>query len=568
MQKKSSFKHNKRKNMVLLRLPQTLLTVALALGSGLALAASAETAPPNILLIVADDLGYSDLGSYGGEISTPTLDQLARDGLQFTNMYAAPTCSITRSMLMSGTDNHLVGLGTMAEALQPFQRGKPGYEGFLNPRAYSIAELLKKGGYSTSMVGKWHLGLEPDQGPDQRGFEQSFTLLEGGASHFKPSTVEPAKIEQVHYRENGKAVTLPEDFYSSDFYTDKLISYLQNSKKAGKPFFAYAAYTSPHWPLQAPREYLDKYQGRFDQGYDSVRMARIERMKKLGLMASDGQPAQPIPVNPKLPGWQQLSPEQQRVEARKMEIYAAMVDNLDHNIGRLIEYLRQSGQYDNTLIVFMSDNGAAGENHTQFYPPGTHTDNSYANLGRPGSQIDYGLRWAEVSAAPFHLFKGTTAEGGISVPAIIRLPGTLQRQGVERGVARVDDLAPTFLQLAKIAVPEEAPSDTSKHPITGLSMLPMLAGKGSPHSHDNLAGELFGNAYYREGDLKLLGMRPQAGFGESPQPLQWQLFDISKDRGETTDLAAAQPETLQRLKAAWLKYAHQVGVVFAGPENR
>jgi arylsulfatase len=245
-----------------------------------------------------------------------------------------------------------------------------------------------------------------------------------------------------------------------------------------------------------------------------------------------------------------------------MEIYAAMVDNLDHNVGRLIDYLRQSGQYDNTLIVFMSDNGAAGENHAQFYPPGSLTDNSLANLGQKGSQIDYGLRWAEASAAPFHLFKGTTAEGGISVPAIFQLPKTLRRQGIERGVARVDDLAPTFLELAGITVPNDAP--TAKHPITGKSMLPMLTGRGSPHSNDSLSGELFGNAYYREGNLKLLGLRPQAGFGENPQPLQWQLFDVAQDRGETTDLAASQPETVQRLKEAWLKYAKTVGVVFAG----
>jgi len=548
--------------MPLLRMPLTFLLGALTLSSSLAMAASADAKQPNILLILADDLGYSDLGSFGGEINTPTLDELAHQGLQFTSMYAAPTCSITRSMLMSGTDNHLAGLGTMAEALQPFQRGKPGYEGYLNQRAYSIAELLKEGGYNTLMVGKWHLGLEADQGPDQRGFEQSFTLLEGGAAHFKPSNIDPTKIEQVHYRENGKAVQVPENFYSTDFYTDKLISYLQNSQKDGKPFFAYAAYTSPHWPLQAPKEYLDKYKGRFDQGYDSVRLARIERMKSLGLMANDAQPANPLPVNPKLPGWQQLSPEQQRTEARKMEIYAAMVDNLDHNIGRVVDYLRQSGQYDNTLIVFMSDNGAAGENHTQFYPPGARTDNSYANLGQTGSQIDYGLRWAEVSAAPFHLFKGTTAEGGISVPAIIQLPKALRRQGVERGIARVDDLAPTFLDLAGIAAPSEAPTDVSKHPITGKSMRSMLAGEGSPHGHDGLAGELFGNAYYREGNLKLLGIRPQAGFGGDAQPPQWQLFDVAQDRGETTDLAAARPETVQRLKAAWLKYAGEVGVVF------
>nr|WP_314526367.1 arylsulfatase [uncultured Pseudomonas sp.] len=547
--------------MGFLRMPLTALFCALTFGSSLSMAASSDARQPNILLILADDLGYSDLGSYGGDIHTPTLDQLANQGVQFTNMYAAPTCSITRSMLMSGTDNHLAGLGTMAEALQPFQRGKPGYEGFLNQRAYSVAELLKAGGYSTLMVGKWHLGLEADQGPDQRGFEQSFTLLEGGAAHFKPAAVDPTKLEQVHYRENGKPVELPADFYSTDFYTDKLISYLQNNRKDGKPFFAYAAYTAPHWPLQAPKEYLDKYRGRFDQGYDSVRLTRLERMKKLGVLAVEAQPAQPLPVNPKLAGWHQLTPEQQQVEARKMEIYAAMVDNLDHNIGRLLDYLRQSGQYDNTLIVFMSDNGAAAENHAQFYPPGAHTDNSYANLGQAGSQIDYGLRWAEVSAAPFHLFKGTTAEGGISVPAIVQLPKRLARQGLERGVARVDDLAPTFLQLAGIATPDQAAA--GKHPITGKSLVPMLAGKGSPHGNESLAGELFGNAYYREGNLKLLGIRPQAGFGDNQQPPQWQLFDVARDRGETTDLATSQPQTVARLKAAWLQYAERVGVVFA-----
>lgn len=542
-----------------------LATLTHALFLGLLAAGGAAAAPndsrPNILLILADDLGYSDLGSFGGEINTPRLDTLAANGLKLTSMYAAPTCSPSRAMLMSGTDNHLAGLGTMAEALQPFQRGKPGYEGYLNSRSYSIAELLKQGGYHTLMVGKWHLGLEPDQGPDKRGFEQSFSLLEGGSTHFKPAAVAPSKLEQVHYRENGQPVELPDNFYSTDFYTDKLISYMQSSKQDGRPFFAYAAYTAPHWPLQAPEAYLNKYQGQYDQGYDSVRLARIERMQKLGLIAKGMPPAQPLLANAGMPKWEQLSPEQQKIEARKMEIYAAMVDNLDHNVGRLLDYLRESGQYDNTLIVFMSDNGAAGENHQQFYPAGPNSNNSYANLGRPGSQIDYGVRWAEVSAAPFHLFKGTTAEGGISVPAIVQLPAALQRQGVEHGVARVDDLAPTFLALAGLPQPV-AQDGSQRHPITGQSMLPMLAGKGSAHASESMAGELFGNAYYREGNLKLLGMRPQVALGAAPQPPQWQLFDLSTDRGETQDLAASQTETLQRLKQAWLNYAKQVGVVF------
>ncbi|MEH6368459.1 MAG: sulfatase-like hydrolase/transferase, partial [Pseudomonas marincola] len=378
------------------RLTQALLFGLLAAGNAVA----ATSSQPNILLILADDLGYSDLGAFGGEINTPQLDTLAKANLQLTSMYAAPTCSPTRSMLMSGTDHHLAGLGTMAEALMPFQKGHPGYEGYLNQQVHSMPQLLQNGGYDTMMVGKWHLGLTPEQGPAARGFQQSFSMLEGGASHFKPRADEPSKIEQVHYVENGKAVEVPDDFYSTDFYTDKLISYMKNTRKDGKPFFAYAAYTAPHWPLQAPDAYLDKYKGRYDKGYDSVRTARIEQMKKLGLLPADFTAARPIPANPHLPGWEQLTPEQQQAEARKMEIYAAMVDNLDHNIGRLLDYLRESGQYDNTLIVFMSDNGAAGENHSQWYPNGKHTDNSLANLGRINSEVDYGVRWAEVSAAP------------------------------------------------------------------------------------------------------------------------------------------------------------------------
>ncbi|MFI8481384.1 arylsulfatase [Pseudomonas sp. NPDC078700] len=517
--------------------------------------AAVTAAQPNILLILADDLGYSDLGAFGGEISTPRLDTLANSGLQLTGMYAAPTCSPTRSMLLSGTDNHLAGLGTMAEGMQPFQRGKPGYEGYLNQRSYSMPQLLAEGGYHTMMVGKWHLGLEPEQGPAQRGFEQSFSMLEGGAAHFKPSADAPSLLEQVHYVENGKPAQLPDDFYSTDFYTDKLLSYLKSSKKDGKPFFAYAAYTSPHWPLQAPEAYLDKYKGRYDKGYDSTRLARIERMKKLGLLPTDFNAARTIPANPNLPGWEQLTAEQQKTEARKMEIYAAMVDNLDHNIGRLLDYLHESGQYENTLIVFMSDNGAAGENHAQWYKPGKLTDNSYANLGRINSEIDYGVRWAEVSAAPFRLFKGTTAEGGISVPAIVKLPGAKPRQGRESGVARVDDLLPTFLSIAGI----KAPAVADKNPITGTSMLPMLEGKANPAPV--LAGELFGNAYLREGNLKLLGLRP-LGFGDKPQPVQWTLYDLARDRGETTDLAASQPQDVERLKKRWLAYTQQVGVVF------
>lgn len=556
------------------RMPVTARTLALTLGALLAAfqigQIQAQEGKPNILLIVADDLGYSDLGSYGGEINTPNLDSLAQQGLQLTQFYAAPTCSPTRSMLMSGTDNHLAGLGTMAEALpsQPHLQGQPGYEGYLNERVHWLPALLQDAGYRTLMVGKWHLGRNAEQWPITRGFDRSFVLLDGGASHFKAVAEQPTVAENRPYVRDDRLVEyteLPDDFFSSDYYTDQLIDYLKDTENSGKPFFAYAAYTAPHWPLQAPDEYLDKYAGVYDQGYDAVRLARIERMKALGVIADDFVPASPLPVSERLPGWEQLDAEQQRYEARKMEVYAAMVDNLDVNIGRLFSYLKDSGQYDNTLIVFISDNGAAGEDHKVFFKDGPETDDSYANLGRVGSNVNYGRRWAEVGAAPFYLTKSTTAEGGISVPALIKAPVSMRQQGLVTATARVDDLAPTFLELAGVGDPGDSFRDTPRLPITGRSMLPLLV-RGEPvHGEQpELAGQLFGNAYYRQGDWKLLSASP--GFSPTglPESFSWRLFNLADDRGETTDLSARYPERVAAMKQAWWEYAKQVGIVFPG----
>ena len=526
-------------------------------------AAFAASSPPNILLILADDLGFSDITSYGGEIETPSLDQLASEGVRLTGFYAAPTCSPTRAMLMSGTDNHLVGLGTMAEVL-PFAKdlqGRPGYEGHLNDQAYSVAQLLRDGGYATYMAGKWHLGQADDQGPHAWGFDRSVALLEGGASHFKPLPGSRVRVENVSYREDGKPFEVPEDFFSSDFYTDKLIDYIESGRGTGKPFFAYAAYTAPHWPLHAPQEYLDKYEGRYDGGYDAIRQERIERLKRLGLIDPQFVPALPAPVPS--PQWQQLSAEERQLQARKMEVYAAMVDHLDMNIGRLVDYLKKIGAYDNTLIVFMSDNGAAGEDHAKGYSPGDeNTDNSLANIGRKGSNINYGLRWAEVSATPFSLVKGTTAEGGISVPTIVRLPASLGGEGgrILRGFGRVDDLAPTFLELAGVPVPGASYQGQPKQPMTGQSLLGMLAGK-EPEPARPVAGELFGQAYVRDGDWKLVAAHAPDGSPPLPdRPYQWRLYNLAEDRGETTDLSARHPEKVEALKAQWRSYVEWAGV--------
>jgi arylsulfatase len=523
---------------------------------------------PNILLIMADDLGFSDLGSYGGEIETPTLDELADEGLRMSSFYVAPTCSPTRAMLISGTDNHLVGLGTMAEVLpfSPALQGRPDYEGHINKKAHSLPQLLKDAGYNTYMAGKWHLGKAPEQDPSAFGFDKVFTLLDGGASHFKPIEESTVRVENVTYRENGKTVEVPEGFFSTDFYTDKLISYIDSGRDNGQPFFAWLAYTAPHWPLQAPEEYIEKYRGEYDGGYEAVRQKRTEKIMGGDLFETDFVPAKPADVPSKL--WQDLTKEERQVQARKMEVYAAMVEHMDASIGRLFHYLKQTGQYDNTLVVFISDNGAAGEDHTRGYSPGDeYTDNSLANIGRRGSNVNYGFRWAEVSSTPFSLVKGTSAEGGISSPAIVRVPGSMlvaPAGSVVHGYGRIDDLLPTFLEVAVIEDPGTTYNGEQRRKITGQSLLttwqenPQLRSKA-------IGGEMFAQPYIRQGDWKLRSAHaPDGSAAMLSRHYQWQLFNLAEDRGETKDLSGQHPGQVKMLLEEWQRYVEWAGV--AEPE--
>ncbi|MDB4973622.1 MAG: arylsulfatase [Myxococcaceae bacterium] len=515
--------------------------------------AAVTSARPNILLLVADDLGYSDIGAYGGEISTPNLDTLAAEGRLLTQHHSAATCSPTRSMLLSGTDHHLVGLGTMAEVLQPEQVGKPGYEGYLNQKSLSIAQLLQDSGYHTYMAGKWHLGLTEDKSPKAWGFESSFVLTSGAAAHFAPREGAPTAAEKVVYREDGVQTTVPADFFSSDFYASKLISYLDAHAGDGKPFFAYAAFTAPHWPLQAPADFIDRYRGRYDAGYDAIRNARLAKQKQLGIIPQDFQPNPGLPASETNPKWEALTPEQRQSEARRMEIYAAMVENLDHNIGRLIQYLKRTGQYDNTFVFFESDNGAEGG--TGF--PDVGADNSFANLGKVGSNVNYGKRWAEVSATPFRLWKAYSSEGGVSVPAIARLPKSQSGQKLFSGFSHVSDLAPTFLELARAADPGTNYKGREVFPITGHSLLPVLQDRANAvrAPGEVLVDELFGRRYVRKDQWKLTWV--EAPYGTS----NWQLYNIDSDRGENTDLATQQPDVFNALTGEWDKYVTRVGVV-------
>lgn len=551
-------------------LPPRRIAALLLAGAALCAAATSVAAAqanaakrPNILLIVADDLGYSDLGAYGGEIDTPNLDALARDGVKLTSFYASPFCSPTRAMLMSGVDNHQAGFGAMAELSTPAQKGNPGYEGFLNERIVPFPQLLREGGYHTYMTGKWHLGVAPAVSPAMRGFERSYALMQGGAGHFDQTgiiTPDPAKPPRAIYTEDGRVVDVPtRGFYSSQFFARRLISYIDGQRGDGKPFFGYLAFTAPHWPLQAHDETIRKYEGRYDVGYDVIRERRTARQKELGILAMD---AQVYTGHPLWPRWSALTDEQRRIESKRMAVYAAMVDDMDHYIGEVVAYLKQIGEYDNTLILFMSDNGADGntaldEGRTREWVKSS-MDNSLANTGRKGSYIDYGPNWAQVGANPFHLYKGFLYEGGISVPFIASGPGAVARKGeISAGFAHAMDVAPTLLELAGVRHPGSEYRGRPVLPLRGRSMLAMLSGqRDAVHPADHVHGwELGGRKALRKGDWKIVYSNKPWGQGE------WELYDLRTDRSELRNLAVARPEKLRELVAEYEQYAKEVGVV-------
>jgi arylsulfatase A-like enzyme len=514
---------------------------------------------PNILLIVADDLGYSDIAAFGGEISTPNLDKLAATGRVLTDHHSGFTCAPTRSMLISGTDHHLVGLGRMGAGAGE-QAGKPGYEGVLNERALSIAELLRDGGYHTYISGKWHLGSGDTQSPLQRGYESSYVLLGGVSTHFAELSTPPTQPQERAYREDGAYVTPPTDFYSTDFYTDKLISYIDAHRGDGKPFYAFAAYTSPHWPMQAPAAFLDRYKGKYDAGYGAIRAARFAKQKQLGIVPQDAVANPLLPVTEELPGWDELSADQKAYEARRMEIYAAMVENLDWNIGRLIQHLKDVGEYDNTFIWFQSDNGAEGSKVDR-----EAAANTLENLGKAGSYIGVGARWAEVSATPFRLWKAYAAEGGHSVPAIAHLPKQAEALARFDGLTHLTDLAPTFLELAGVADPGSSYKGRSVHPITGKSLLPVLDGRATRvrTDQDVLADEQNTHRYVIRGRWKLLWLGPPYGL----TPSAWQLYDLQTDRAEINDLSLQHPDIVTALTSEWQSYVQRAGVVLGAPNT-
>jgi len=525
---------------------------------------------PNVLLVVADDMGYADLGSYGGEIRTPHLDALASRGIRATHFYTSPTCSPTRAMLLTGTDNHIAGLGNMAEWLGPKQKGKPGYEGHLNDRVVTVATLLREAGYHTYMAGKWHLGEKPGMWPAARGFERDLSVLDGAGSHWRDMQgLNPARPKLTITRNGKKISELPEGYFSSKDFTDFIINSIEEHRNDDKPFFAYLAYQAPHGPLAVPDDWRDKGKAKYDKGYDEVRKERLARQQQLGLVRED---AVGFPRLPNIPAWDKLTDEHRRQMARKMELYAAMVENMDHHIGRLLNYLKQIGELDNTLIIFFSDNGAAGEDIAELVKAlapqakdwfAKMFDNRFENWGRPGSSVDYGPAWAQVSMVPFRQFKGVVAEGGIRAPLIVAGPGVKHKGKINHSLLHVMDIVPTVLELTGVKQPSEDSANIVA-PIQGKSMLPLLAGRADAirKETDWVGWELFGNRAIRQGDWKLLYLLKRAG-GTG----DWQLFNLREDPAELQDLSKKYPEKRDALLTLWEQYAKTNGVIVsdAGP---
>ncbi len=520
-----------------------LKKLAVALISSLAVAVSfAEVARPNVLIVIADDLGYTDIGAFGSEISTPTLDSIANSSIKLTNFYTAPTCSLTRSMLFTGVDNHKVGLANMAEALQPNQRGKPGYEGYLTERAAFLPKSFKESGYRTMMTGKWHLGFAKEQRPFARGFDQTWVLLDGGASHLDDMGPD-GRHPKASFSANGIDANIPSDFYSSEFYTDKMIDFIGGQQD--KPFFAVLSYTAPHWPLMAPQSSIDKYHGKYDAGYEVFQQQRLAKAKALGVVS---EKATELASLPGLKAWDQLDENERKREVRAAEIYAAMIDDMDVSLGRLIAHLKATNQFENTVIFFMSDNGVEGatleremsmlQGHVK-----NCCDQSYENMGKVNSFNMLGPQWARAFVGGNRDYKGRVTEGGIHVPAFMKLPGDSVGTNSHQFM-HVRDVIPTLMDIVGIELPSHA-----ELAVEGRSYFE------SANKAIEQGWNFMGGVAYRKGDWKAI-RDARSMFNPN-----WHLFNLAEDPSEQNDVASEYPEVLAELVAAFALYEKDNGII-------
>ncbi len=528
------------------------------------------TQPPNIVLILADDLGYSDLGSYGSEIDTPNLDGIAAQGMRFANFHTAASCAPTRAMLLTGVDSHVAGVANIIEAIPDYQATSPAYQGALDKNVATISERLRDQGYRTYMSGKWHLGQNPEQLPSKRGFDRAFSLGDTGADNWRQRTYLPI-YENANWYEDGQPTELPEDFYSSKTLVDKTIEYIDSAidQDATKPFFTYLAFQAVHIPVQAPAEFRDKYLHTYATGWSVLREQRSRGLLDKGIL----QTSVPSYAAPTTVPWDSLDAQAQAFESKGMAVYAGMVDAMDHHIGRLVAHIESQGRLDNTVFIFLSDNGAEGSLATRqqgdspaapafimnawMRASGFNTD--IETLGEIDSYHDIGPSWASAAVGPLAWYKFFASEGGMRVPLVIGgkvngQPVIANSGAVSQSLAWITDIAPTILQLAGAV---DLPSD-----MVGKSLIPVLQDeRASVRLADEIIGyELGGNKALFQSDYKLVYNRFR---GQEPQ---WQLFNIRADPGETQNLASAKPQLFVELKAAYAVWAEQNGVVEVRPD--
>ncbi|MGE5685089.1 MAG: arylsulfatase [Nitrososphaerota archaeon] len=536
---------------------------------------------PNILMIIGDDFGYSDIGAFGSEISTPNLDQLAKEGHILTNYHTAPTCSPARVALLTGVDWHIGGIGSMYEIMAQNQKGQPGYETYINNKVVTVAEILRDEGYHTLMSGKWHLsgkGTNNTQAyPYSRGFEHVFSLLGDGGNHWNDQAILPGLSQ--HYVENNTIVDRPGNntTFSNELYTDKMIQYINTTYNDKKPLFMYLAFTAAHSPFQAPQGSIEKYEKLYDAGWESIREQRFEKQKELGIWPANMTLPQRLPTN--VP-WVSLSEIQKDYASDILAVRAALIENTDHNIGRLVSYLKEIDQYDNTLIMFTSDN--AGSEPIQFPLAGAVSNavdhkalpaffkslnNTLPNFGNADTSINYGAWGSYVSVAPLSGFKISTYEGGTRPPFVIKEPTTMSSPApvttaanttggnIIKSFVFVTDITPTFLDYAQVQHPGSTYNGQEVHPVMGKSIKPLVEGVADRVHLENepIGTEMFNNTGLYMGDWVAIKDAHTNG--------KWELYNTAIDPAQNNNLANQHPDIVQTMSAAYQNYSKNVGIV-------
>lgn len=514
---------------------------------------------PNIVLILADDLGFTDIAPYGSEISTPSLADLANQGMRFTNYHTAASCAPARAMLLTGVDSHRAGVASIPEAIPPEQSRFDGYQGVLGNNVVTVASLLEDAGYHTYMSGKWHLGKKQHQLPSRRGFQRTIAMADTGADNWEQKPYLPI-YNKANWFADGEAVALPEDFYSSRFLIDKTIEFIDSNRGDGKPFFAYVPFQAVHIPVQAPQAFIDRYLGVYDSGWEQLRQDRLEKAVELGVV---GKGTKMVDMST-TQRWEALSDDRKRYEAKRMAVYGGMVEAMDFHIGRLIEHLKATGQYDNTLFVFTSDNGTEVSGSSdpraplaQFFAGNQGYTTEYETLGLKGSFNSISPSFASASASPLAFYKFYAGEGGLRVPLIISGQLVVNKGELNHALSHVTDITPTILSLAGVKAPEGRFGGRPIEPMIGRDLMPILKGEVSRvYAEDETIGyEVGGNAALFRGDHKIVRNRGPVGDG------LWHLYNIVSDPGETNDLADAMPERMTIMSLAYDRYVLENGVL-------